>query len=258
MKATTPRGTLFPTVVRLSSLALPAVVDEVRARYESEFGPSPADTGGWYHPADWQRIGFVLEALRPGGRFLDVGLGAGQFVNAVAKEGIFDEVHGADPYRFNKYIEFGGDITRTDSSVGELPFPDDHFDVVTCMEVLEHVPDEIFEQGLAELRRVCRGQLVMSVPFEEPEPIYEGHRRRFVETDIREHFPSARRVLLYRPLAPWALMEEWCGEGAGPPSTLESVAVAHGAPFTARWRFSTTLRTRASMLKRRVARWVRR
>jgi hypothetical protein len=109
-----------------------------------------------------------------------------------------------------------------------LPFPDDHFDVVTCMEVLEHVPDEIFEDGLRELRRVCRGQLLTTVPFEEPEPIYSGHRRRFEDVDILRVFPRAERVLLDRPGMSWAVMEEWAGEHApeGSPLRMASVEAA--------------------------------
>ncbi len=48
--------------------------------------------------------------------------------------------------------------------IGELPFEDDSFDLVLCLEVLEHIP----EPGpvLAELSRVCRGDIVLSVPSE--------------------------------------------------------------------------------------------
>jgi SAM-dependent methyltransferase len=49
------------------------------------------------------------------------------------------------------------DITR-------LPFPDDSFDLVLAVEVLEHVPDPA--GALAELNRVARGNLLLSVPRE--------------------------------------------------------------------------------------------
>ena len=60
-----------------------------------------------------------------------------------------------------------------------LPFPDDGFDLVLAIEVLEHVPGP--ERALAELARVCRGTLVASVPFE---PIWRAGnmaRRRYVK-----------------------------------------------------------------------------
>jgi SAM-dependent methyltransferase len=51
-------------------------------------------------------------------------------------------------------------------SVLELPFPDNSFDVVGCFEVLEHLEGELPRQGLAELARVARRALVVSVPRE--------------------------------------------------------------------------------------------
>lgn len=46
----------------------------------------------------------------------------------------------------------------------DLPFEDDSFDLVLCLEVLEHLPAPA--PALAELSRVCRGDIVLSVPSE--------------------------------------------------------------------------------------------
>ena len=48
----------------------------------------------------------------------------------------------------------------------ELPFPDASFDCVTCVEVLEHVPEKARPASLAEMRRVLKsgGRLVLRVP----------------------------------------------------------------------------------------------
>ena len=45
-----------------------------------------------------------------------------------------------------------------------MPFEDDSFDLVLCLEVLEHVPEP--GAALAELARVCCGRIVLSVPDE--------------------------------------------------------------------------------------------
>lgn len=50
-----------------------------------------------------------------------------------------------------------------------LPFPDNQFDLVMCMEVLEHLDHP--EKGLAELCRVSRRWLLLSVPNE---PLFRG------------------------------------------------------------------------------------
>jgi SAM-dependent methyltransferase len=59
-----------------------------------------------------------------------------------------------------------------------LPFPDNAFDLVLAIEVLEHVPGP--DAALLELSRVCSDRLIASVPFE---PIWRAGnllRRRYV------------------------------------------------------------------------------
>lgn len=54
------------------------------------------------------------------------------------------------------------DVSR--QSVYALDFPDRSFDLVLCLEVLEHLDRPA--DALRELRRVCRRDLVVSVPYE--------------------------------------------------------------------------------------------
>jgi ubiquinone/menaquinone biosynthesis C-methylase UbiE len=46
----------------------------------------------------------------------------------------------------------------------EMPYGDDRFDLVMCLEVLEHLPDP--HKGLCELRRVTSAHCLISVPHE--------------------------------------------------------------------------------------------
>jgi SAM-dependent methyltransferase len=50
------------------------------------------------------------------------------------------------------------------ADIARLPFPDQSFDLVLAIEVLEHVPDPA--AALDELARVATGSLVLSVPRE--------------------------------------------------------------------------------------------
>lgn len=202
--------------IRLKPVELPVrnstplpLMEEVERRYVEHFGADPENKGGWYEPDGWKRISRVFERMETGGKVLDVGTGAGQFVNCLALSKQFAEVTTIDPTRFDKYIELSDDIQRHDMSIADMAFATDSFDVVVCMEVLEHLPEEIFLPAIAELRRVCRGQLLMTVPYCEPEPISKTHVRRFEDPDFVALFPEADFAVLRRPRKPWMLIEEW-------------------------------------------------
>lgn len=103
-------------------------------------------------------------------------------------------------------------------SIFEMPFPDDSFDLVVCTEVLEHLPQPA--AGLAELRRVSRGWLLLSVPHEplfmaanflrgknirawgnDPEHINHWSARSFVRFVARQC-----PVVDWRKSFPWTLV----------------------------------------------------
>lgn len=76
------------------------------------------------------------------------------------------------------------------AAVEDLPFDDDAFDVVTCLDVIEHIEDD--ERALAEVARVTRpgGLLVLTVPafqiFWSDHDVINHHRRRYRRGRIRE------------------------------------------------------------------------
>ena len=63
------------------------------------------------------------------------------------------------------------------------------------METLEHLDDQTFEKGLANLRRICKEQLIITVPYCE-EPLSKFHRQKFDIGKLKKIFPEAKITLL--------------------------------------------------------------
>jgi len=71
-----------------------------------------------------------------------------------------------------KYItaDIESPLAKVKMDIHEIPFPENHFDVVLCNHVLEHVDDDI--KAMSEIHRVLKpgGFAVMQVPFFAPIP----------------------------------------------------------------------------------------
>src|SRR5574341_181361 len=101
------------------------------------------------------RMRSVLD-LNPKGKVLDIGCGAGFFIESLKHYCKDIEAYGCDishiaiseAKKRNLDIEF--DVTKD----GKLPYDDNFFDYIICMEVLEHVPD--MTGVLKEMRRVIK------------------------------------------------------------------------------------------------------
>ncbi|MEO6629092.1 MAG: class I SAM-dependent methyltransferase, partial [Aquihabitans sp.] len=100
----------------------------------------------------------------PTGIVVDVGVGEGFALERMFPSGTAAV---ALEYRHDK-AKVASDRLHAVSVVrgdaGVLPFPDRSADLVTSIEVLEHLPT--YEQAVAEMARICRGRLVVSVPWE--------------------------------------------------------------------------------------------
>jgi SAM-dependent methyltransferase len=103
-------------------------------------------------------------ALRPIGgvhRYLDVGCGEGQLTLAIAKVVDSKETHACDLFRTPPDFLNDSAAQYHTAPSDKLPFPDGHFDLVTCMLSAHHYPD--IEASLQEIRRVLapRGVLLI-------------------------------------------------------------------------------------------------
>jgi SAM-dependent methyltransferase len=97
----------------------------------------------------------VVPKAKPGQKVLEVGCGPGKYVALLRTAG-FDVV-GIDPGFFDSWERLtakGGITLMTDVAAEDLPFPDEHFDHVTCLGTLLYLKDP--DKGLREMRRVIK------------------------------------------------------------------------------------------------------
>lgn len=120
----------------------------------------------WFDEHDRERVRRIA-ALIPAEvqSLLDAGCGNGLFLRALASAPrTFTRLAGVD--RSDAALRHLTTEKRI-GSVDALPFGDQEFDAVTCMEVLEHLPVDVYPRALAELSRVARRYVVVSVPCNE-------------------------------------------------------------------------------------------
>jgi SAM-dependent methyltransferase len=124
---------------------------------------------------------------------LDVGCGTGINFSVLGKYGdTFSSDASEDALRFSKSRGIEG-LVR--SEVESLPFGSSVFDIVTALDMLEHVDDDL--AALDELLRITkeRGVLVITVPAygflwsEHDEALH--HRRRYAASELRNKLTNA-------------------------------------------------------------------
>lgn len=154
--------------------------------------------------AENERIGRLAALLDEGAvSVLDVGAGHGLLLEALAER---RGVRGTGIEITEAKVQYarsrGVDLRLGDAS--RLDFADRSVDAVYCCEVLEHLPFGAFESACAELARVARAQVVVSVPYDE--------RRQFVRcpycgasVNPNYHFRSFNEASMASLLPGWRL-----------------------------------------------------
>lgn len=109
------------------------------------------------------RTNDLLALMPDAGRLaLDVGARDGHLSKLLAER--FDTVVALDLSRpaidHPRVAPVQGDACR-------LPFADGTFDLVTCCEVLEHIPPHLLSSACDEIVRVARASVVIGVPFKQ-------------------------------------------------------------------------------------------
>lgn len=93
---------------------------------------------------------------------LDVGTRDGYLARKLADQGC--RVTALD---LNEPRVIHPNITCVQGNAAALDFPDRHFDLVLCAEVLEHIPMPALERACSELARVSRDHVLIGVPFDQ-------------------------------------------------------------------------------------------
>jgi len=163
------------------------------------------ESRSYLHPSKRWEYPWALEraALAPGSRVLDAGCGASIFPIYLAKHG--HEVTGLDlrvPYGLD--AEHGVQVEYVEGNLTELPFPDEYFDAVFCISVIEHLGLDGIPRALDELRRVTRrnGLVLLTTDYYEDAGAqlwYEGPGRSFpVEWSVFDE-DQLRRYIVEAP-----------------------------------------------------------
>jgi ubiquinone/menaquinone biosynthesis C-methylase UbiE len=147
--------------------------------------------GGLYK----KRVEMCLSECTGGERVLEVGFGTGlSFLNL---HDTYREIYGIDLTADIDAVKsvFDGIGVPTQLRLGnvlEMPYPDQYFDTVLLISILEHLKPEDQEKAFSEIARVLKpgGQVVYGVPVERPFMVFMF---RVMGVDIRTHHYSTER-----------------------------------------------------------------
>ena len=172
---------------------------------------------------------YVGPSVNGGRRVLDVGCGTGTMLTHLARYG---ETQGVDiDAEAVGYCHDRGLTHVSQSAADKLPFDDETFDLVTALDVIEHIDDDL--AALREIRRVLRpeGRLLMTVPAYRflwgRQDDINLHKRRYVAGELRGRLQSAgftverltyMNALLFPAIAGIRLIRHVLPTPADPPS----------------------------------------
>jgi SAM-dependent methyltransferase len=152
------------------------------------------------HEAIHETVARILGAQEARGALLDVPAGEGALAARLLRAGFAVRCCDLYPQIFRlPGVEIkGGDLSAT------LPYPDESFDFITCVEGLEHIENP--QQAVREFARLLRagGQLVVTVP----NILNIEERIKWLLHGYTSHFKPISREALARVRAAHGALEE--------------------------------------------------
>lgn len=110
-----------------------------------------------------ERTDDLLRLMPSSGKIaLDVGARDGHFSRLLAAR--FEKVIALDLYA-PKIMHPG--VFCVQGNAAKLSFADRSIDFILCAEVLEHIPPNLLPLACKELERVCRGKMLIGVPYRQ-------------------------------------------------------------------------------------------
>ena len=97
---------------------------------------------------------------------LDVGTGNAAFLHVVEERLSLRHLEGLEYSAAGIRNKICKAIVRR-GSADHIPHDNFTFDIVSCLEVLEHLPQPVYQKALHELQRVAGKYLLVSVPYQE-------------------------------------------------------------------------------------------
>jgi glycosyltransferase involved in cell wall biosynthesis len=167
------------------------VAKDLKSEYESRFGK---DSVAKKIPfSNWQRADICSQLIASDSptSVLDIGSGLGEFVNIFSSTNPTVPIASVDVKDYALWFDRTERVERIYKSIFDLG-SDEVRDVVTCFEVIEHLPPERLDEAIRTLRSLAKRKLFVSVPFMEPLPLSKGHHSRFEDSDLLKLFPDAK------------------------------------------------------------------
>lgn len=147
--------------------------------YETKYYPISEHLNYISFPPALERKAFIgkhLDCFKEKSRFCDLGFGPGVLTAFILQQNASWQATGVDVSQHclqhaQRLLRKKGMLGRSELSIGDvrnLPYPDDTFDAIIAVEVLEHIPDP--EAGLSEALRVLKpgGYAITALPVQLP------------------------------------------------------------------------------------------
>ncbi len=164
--------------------------------------PAVQQSLGISHGSIYQTVIQALKKYAPeNGQLLDFGAGQGDFLKKMTSSPFKFMYHGVDLM----YSKVTGVNWYVQDLNKKLQFKDGQFDVITCIEVIEHLENP--RQMVRDLSRVLKadGVLVLTTPNNESwrsiiSYIFRGHFVAFTDSSYPAHITALNQTDLYRIL----------------------------------------------------------